>query len=354
MTKHLFSFATARTANQLVAGVPAAARLARAWYDAFPQPERAPPLLLQLRDGGNLSRSTMTEIDRLTNGLLAVQLVPTPATGTSINGEDLPGAAQISRQLVNSQSDTPADSLMDEQTALRRLTAAGRSIIKDTGKAGDGIVSRWLNRPISQSLSRHLLKHGWIRPGHATLLTALAAAAMVGCLILGGQTGLIAGAILFQSASVLDGVDGEIARATWRTSERGAMLDSATDGATNLGFLIGIIFNRWQAGAMDEVTLALIGLCTLVIGLIILGYTAKRRGEPLNFDRAKKLMGSQPSRIKTLLRYVTMRDFYCLFLAVMVLCGLLQMALFIFAVSAAAWLVSITFLLLQDRQPNEN
>lgn len=353
MTKLLFSFATARTANQLVAGVPAAARLARAWYHAFPQPERAPPLPLQLRDGGHLSQTAMAEIDRLTNGQVAVQFVPSAASGALINGEDLPDAAQISQQLGKAPQGTADHFPVDEHIALRRLAGAERNIIKATGKAGDGIVSRWLNRPVSQSLSQQLLKHHWIRPGHATLLTALAATAMVMALIFGGQNGLIAGAILFQLASILDGVDGEIARATWRTSERGAMLDSATDAATNLGFLIGIIVNRWQAGAMDEVALAVIGLCTLMIGLVMLGYAAKRRGEPLNFDRAKKLMGNRPSRLKTLLRYVTMRDFYCLFLAVMVVCGLLQLALLIFAISTAAWLAAISFLMLRDGKTDE-
>ena len=69
--------------------------------------------------------------------------------------------------------------------------------------------------------------------------TRLLALAMLPVLLLGGETGLILGGILFQAASVLDGVDGEMARATFRTSPSGATLDSAVDIATNLLFVAG-------------------------------------------------------------------------------------------------------------------
>jgi len=49
------------------------------------------------------------------------------------------------------------------------------------------------------------------------------------------------GALLFQAASMFDGVDGEIARATYRTSRSGAALDSAIDAATNFAAMLGII-----------------------------------------------------------------------------------------------------------------
>ena len=56
----------------------------------------------------------------------------------------------------------------------------------------------------------------------------------------GGEAGLVLGGLLFHAASVLDGVDGEMARATLRTSPSGATLDSAVDLATNFLFLAGI------------------------------------------------------------------------------------------------------------------
>ena len=63
------------------------------------------------------------------------------------------------------------------------------------------------------------------------------------CSLLGGEAGLIAGAILFQAASILDGVDGEMARATWRSSPAGATLDSVVDIATNLLFVSALTVN---------------------------------------------------------------------------------------------------------------
>ena len=117
---------------------------------------------------------------------------------------------------------------------------AGRSSAA-TGKPGDGLVSRWLNRPISQRAhlagARHL---PGIRPIHVTVFNALLAVPMFLLLLFGGHAGLILGAILFQAASVLDGVDGEMARATFRTSAEGASLDSLIDMSINFLFVLGL------------------------------------------------------------------------------------------------------------------
>jgi CDP-L-myo-inositol myo-inositolphosphotransferase len=58
--------------------------------------------------------------------------------------------------------------------------------------------------------------------------------------------------VLFQLASIAEGIDGEIARATHRTSARGASLDSVTDGFTNCGFLLGAGVNLVMRGRAAE------------------------------------------------------------------------------------------------------
>jgi hypothetical protein len=110
---------------------------------------------------------------------------------------------------------------------LRDVACATRTIVRCTAKPSDGIVSRHLNRPISQRISTALLlASGSVRPWHMTMLTALLTLVMFPILIFGGSPGLILGAFLFHLTSVLDGVDGEIARATGRSSISGAVLDT--------------------------------------------------------------------------------------------------------------------------------
>lgn len=344
----VFLFASARHANSLVAGVPAAARLAHAWRLAQGSAASPAPLRLAMADGGSLDQRCLAEMERLASGTQIEQTLAQTDREIAVAGESLPDAGALRRWQDSPQHTAGQFPPVDEAQATRSLAAAHRRIVKATGKAGDGIVSRWLNRPISQAMSRQLLRLDWIRPGHATALTALAALAMFACLVLGGQTGLIAGALLFQCASIIDGVDGEIARATFRSSARGAALDSGIDAATNLGFIAGIIINRWQDGAMGDVLIGLSGIGIMITGLAMLGLYAVARGEPLNFDGAKKLLGDDPTRLQMALRYITMRDFYCLFFVVMVVAGLLSPALMIFAIAALFWLFAITVMLARD------
>ena len=58
-TAATFRFASARTANRLVAGVPAVARLARAYAEV----QADTPLALVLGDGGDLSPLARAELE---------------------------------------------------------------------------------------------------------------------------------------------------------------------------------------------------------------------------------------------------------------------------------------------------
>ena len=223
-----YRFSSSRTADRLVAGVPAAARLAKAHVAALP----GTPLLLVLGDSGTLAPLTRAEIIRLAPGLV-VEL-PAPANVTLLPGEALPDAATI--LAVQAGLAAAPDQPADPEMALRK---AARAIVRSTAKPGDGMISRHCNRPLSQAASAALLRFGWIRPGHATLLTLLTALAMLASLLTGTPSGLVVGALLFQIASVVDGIDGEIARATFRSSKAGASLDSIIDAFTNVAFKYG-------------------------------------------------------------------------------------------------------------------
>lgn len=172
---------------------------------------------------------------------------------------------------------------------------------------------------------------------------------MAMCLVFGGPVGLVLGAILFQAASIFDGVDGEIARATFRTSARGAMLDSVIDAATNLSFIAGLATNLGLAGDRNAAWAGATGLMMLAFGLFLIGRRAKALGQPINFDVIKVHFRKQKSAVMEWLVWLTMRDFFAAAGAFLILMGGARQALFAFATVAAIWLTVVINVLLRTR-----
>jgi CDP-L-myo-inositol myo-inositolphosphotransferase len=304
----LLAFASAAEAGRRVAGVAAAARLARDFASAG-----RGPVWIGWPGGADLPRAAAADLARLAPDTR----IADPATRTRLEraGADLVAAPKL--------------------TSL--------DVLRATGKASDGPVSRRLNRPLSRRLSALLLLWPAVRPVHATLGTAALAAAMFAALMLGGSGGLVAGGLLFQAASVFDGVDGEIARATWRSSARGAALDSLVDVATNFLFIAGVTFNLAAQREPLALPVGGWGLAGFAIGLVILGWRAARGAAALDLDRLKahwhdRAAGAAASGLIRFLTTVSSRDFFALLFAVLVVAGRPMAVLWIFAAAATVWL----------------
>ena len=91
--------------------------------------------------------------------------------------------------------------------------------------AYDGVVSRYLNRPVSRPIAR-ALSHTPATPNSVTIFTLLLSMA-AGAFVAAGWN--IAGGVLIQAASIVDGVDGELARVRGLATRFGAVLDAVTD-----------------------------------------------------------------------------------------------------------------------------
>jgi CDP-L-myo-inositol myo-inositolphosphotransferase len=141
--------------------------------------------------------------------------------------------------------DTPADRRRAERTLV---SLAAR-------KPLDGPVSRLVNRRLSWPISLLLLRAG-VSPGAATVATFLFALAAAAVLALGAvwPAALVLGGILVQLASILDGVDGEIARASLHSSPFGGFLDSVLDRAADAAVLAALAV----AAGLDGTTWALL------------------------------------------------------------------------------------------------
>lgn len=276
-----------------------------------------------------------------------------------IDGTMLPSAAMIAelRDGVTSwdnigavvdAADVPAACaplMQGKGDARLRLDAAGKAILRATAKPGDGIVSRSINRPISRAMSSILLRFSGVRPLHATFGTAAFALAMVFALTTGTRYGQVWGALLFQSASIVDGVDGEIARATFHTSRRGAMIDSVVDAFTNLAFVFGLALNLAMQGNGRSAWVGFAGLGVLAVGLALIGRISARSGAPFSFDVIKDHYRSStagpPSRLTRAATFITSRDFFALVFVVMILAGFSALILELFAAAALLWLIAV-------------
>lgn len=129
--------------------------------------------------------------------------------------------------------------------------------------AYDGVVSRYLNRPLSRPAAR-LLAPSPVTPNAVTLFTLTLAIAAAGMAAAGWN---IAGGVLIQAVSVIDGVDGELARLKGLSTRFGAVLDAVTDRYADALMIAGMTvyavrFEEW-AHAEFVGTLALAAALTV-------------------------------------------------------------------------------------------
>ncbi len=122
---------------------------------------------------------------------------------------------------------------VDTETAFR---GALRKLRNSLHSRDEGFISRFLNRPLSLRLSSLAIKAG-LTPNLLSVISfVLAIAAGVGF----GFGWLIPAAILVQIASIVDGSDGEVARARFMTSRWGSLMDSMLDRVADAAIVGGI------------------------------------------------------------------------------------------------------------------
>jgi phosphatidylglycerophosphate synthase len=132
--------------------------------------------------------------------------------------------------------DTPADL----RTARRKLR---RALTKPT----DGPVSRLLNRPVSTRISMALAPLR-IHPDVVSW-AALGLGVVAAWLLAHGHP--LAGALAVHLTSVLDGVDGELARLQGRERPSGALLDGVLDRVTDVAIAAGLGVWAVERGGLD-------------------------------------------------------------------------------------------------------
>ena len=122
---------------------------------------------------------------------------------------------------------------VDTETAFR---GALRKLRNSLHSRDEGLVSRFLNRPISLRLSSLAIKAN-LTPN---LLSVISFVLAIGAGVGFGFGWLIPAALFTQISSVVDGSDGEVARARFMTSRWGGMMDSMLDRVADAAIVGGI------------------------------------------------------------------------------------------------------------------
>lgn len=167
----------------------------------------------------------------------------------------------------------PADGFwidVDDSAAFKKAEQALLAHLRD--KPNDGPISRYLNRPISVRISRHLVKFD-ITPNQISSFSFLCSLLAAGLFALGGYNALLLGGVLAQFASIIDGCDGEVARLKCQVSDVGGWFDAVLDRYADAFLLFGLIWHLLAAEANDWILL--VGFMA-IIGSFMLSYTADK------------------------------------------------------------------------------
>jgi CDP-L-myo-inositol myo-inositolphosphotransferase len=155
---------------------------------------------------------------------------------------------------------TPIE-VVDRESAQR----AERALFRALRKREDGWTARWLNRPVSLTISRWLVKTP-LRPNQISigiLFVGLSGAYLASK---GAYASAFAGALLFHAQSVLDGCDGEMSRVTYRASLLGEWLDTIGDDVTNYAFFGCAAWGLY--GHTGNKIYAIAGMVTVGAGIV--------------------------------------------------------------------------------------
>ena len=122
---------------------------------------------------------------------------------------------------------------------------ARREVLAGAVRVTDGIIARHLNRPISLRITERLLTRP-VKPWQVSLASFATTLAAGLSFAIGHAT---TGGLLAQAASVLDGVDGELARVRYQDSAFGGLYDALLDRVGEAAIIGGMTAYAWVMGA---------------------------------------------------------------------------------------------------------
>jgi len=133
----------------------------------------------------------------------------------------------------------------------------------------EGPVTRYVNRRVSVPVAR-LLARTPVSPNQVSVLAALLAGAAALLLVAGRN---IEAGVLIQASSIVDGVDGDLARAKAMATRFGGAFDAVLDRYADAAIVAGL---AWYAHEYESLPgPALLGLAAIV-GFMMVSYSRAR------------------------------------------------------------------------------
>lgn len=135
----------------------------------------------------------------------------------------------------------------------------------------EGPVSRYLNRRLSRPIAR-LLAPTPVTPNQVSVASLLVAFGALAAFATGQA---IAAGVLIQTSSVVDGVDGDLARLQRRASRFGGVLDAVLDRYADAAIVGGMTWWAWSHPEVAGPQPLVVGLAALS-GFFLVSYSRAR------------------------------------------------------------------------------
>jgi phosphatidylglycerophosphate synthase len=253
------------------------------------------------------------------------------------------GAQLVPANVVRPHNRSLDDGLTVVDEPSRR---AAEDAIFDELRRGDlGVVARYLNKPISFRITRHLLCRLPITPNQVTLGAAVVGLAGAALVALGHPACLVLGLFLAHAQSVLDGCDGELARVRFQQSDIGEWLDTIVDDGLNFCLVLALGVGLWRLlGDGTYLVAGLSGAAMLLVYNAVAYRELLRQGEGgevlkvrwwFTGGQAQKAVLGQRRSLASRLMGLGRRDFFIFAWFVLALLGMHR------AVLVYAWLLAL-------------
>lgn len=156
---------------------------------------------------------------------------------------------------------------IDEEEKIKK---AENLLLKSLIKENDGFISKNINRKISLKITKYIADRN-IEPNMITIASFFLTLISAILFAKGEYSYLLAGAILIQLASIVDGVDGEIARLKFKSTEKGAWFDRALDRYGDAFAILGLAYGEWIKSGLSAIFLI---AYLAILGSFMTSYTA--------------------------------------------------------------------------------
>lgn len=158
----------------------------------------------------------------------------------------------------------------------------------------DGPVSRYLNRRLSRPLARYAARTP-LTPNQISVISLLVALLAAGLLVL--DRTLLA-AIAIQASSIIDGIDGDVARLKAQSSRFGAVFDAVLDRYADAVIIISMALWAHRYEAWPEPLL--VGFATLT-GALLISYSRARVEASTGLRLSEQFLGLASRDVRLLM-----------------------------------------------------